>query len=396
MQRNILILVLASSLALVGCSKPKKTVSEPHKAAVKAEQAAAPQAEQAAAEPAEAKEAAAKAKAASRAKVEASKYEGTVAHVNGEPISGDDFTAEISKVVKPGSKVPAERLKRIESNILTRMIDDRLVKQAIKAEGVAISDKEFDAEYQRYKARFKTPEQYENFLKYGRMTEEQVRERVREKAALKKLLKDKFGLGVTQEEIQTFYEKNNRFYKERATVEIKQIVLRVPKKSSPDQVKAVEEKVKKVQAALHKRPFEEVAKEFSEDLSRDKGGAMEPITRGRYLKAVEDVAFSMKPAEISKPIKTQVGYHIVKLVKKSDERLKSFDEVKDQISETLSNRNFYSAKRKLIDSLKKDAKVERLIGEPEAKKKKAPAKAKASAKAPAKAPAKPEAAPTSK
>jgi parvulin-like peptidyl-prolyl isomerase len=295
------------------------------------------------------------------ATIEPKVYTGVIAKVNGEPLNAELFNEEIAKVVKPGSKIPEERLARIEANILTRMIDDALVAQAVKTETIVVDDAEFQSEYAKYKERFKTDEQYQNFLKYGRMTEEQVQARVREKASLKKLLVKKFGLGVTDEEIKAFYEKNNRFYKEREQAVIKQIVVRLPKNADEAATKAADDKVKKAQEALRTKPFEEVAKELSEDLSAKKGGEMEPITRGRYLKAVEDVAFTLKPNEISKPIKTQVGFHIVKLVEKREERMKTFDEVKGQISETLSNRNFYSAKRKLTDELKKTATIEKLV-----------------------------------
>jgi parvulin-like peptidyl-prolyl isomerase len=378
-------LFLVQIMGVTACQTPKKQAV---KATPTVDKAAEPAVDKAAkpgvdkaAEPVVDKAAKAPADTAAKApsdKAGPQKYSGDVARVNGQPISADIFNAEIGKVVKPGSKIPAERLARIESNILNRLIDDAVVDQAVIGEGISISEAEFDVEYKVYKERFKTEEQYQNFLKYGRMSEDQVRARVKEKAALKKLLKKKYGMGVTDEEIRAFYEKNNRFYKERETVHVKQIVVRLPKKATPEQISQADAKVKTIQAELREKPFEDVAREHSEDLSKKKGGDMEPITRGRYLKAVEDVAFSMKPNEISKPIKTQVGYHIIKLVEKTGERMKSYDEVKGQIAETLSNRNFYSAKRKLTDELKKLAKVERLIEVADPKATPRPGKAKPS------------------
>jgi len=231
-----------------------------------------------------------------------------------------------------------------------------------------VSDAEFAAEFAKYKERFKTEEQYQNFLKYGKTSEEQIKDTVRQKAALTALLRKKADLAVSDEDVRAFYEKNQRFYTERPSAVIKQILVRVPKTADEAQTRTADEKVKVIQAALSTKPFEDVAREHSEDASAKKGGEMEPIVQGRYVKEVEDAAFALKPGEVSTPIRTQLGYHVVKLVEKRPERMKAFEEVKNQIAETLANRNFYSEKRKLTDELKKTATIERLadIKEPQA------------------------------
>lgn len=295
-------------------------------------------------------------------------FTGIVARVNGVDIPAEAFNAEVSKVAKAGAALPADRLSRIEWDALSRMIDDLLVAQAVKAEGVVVSDAEFAAEFAKYKERFKTEEQYQNFLKYGKTSEEQIKDTVRQKAALTALLRKKADLAVSDEDVRAFYEKNQRFYTERPSAVIKQILVRVPKTADEAQTRTADEKVKVIQAALSTKPFEDVAREHSEDASAKKGGEMEPIVQGRYVKEVEDAAFALKPGEVSTPIRTQLGYHVVKLVEKRPERMKAFEEVKNQIAETLANRNFYSEKRKLTDELKKTATIERLadIKEPQA------------------------------
>lgn len=88
----------------------------------------------------------------------------------------------------------------------------------------------------------------------------------------------------------------------------------------PKKIRASHILVKTEQEALaakfdvnHGKSFEEVAQSISICPSKKKGGDLGFFSRGMMVKEFEDAAFSMKPGEISKPIKTQFGYHIIKV-----------------------------------------------------------------------------------
>ena len=76
------------------------------------------------------------------------------------------------------------------------------------------------------------------------------------------------------------------------------------------------------------------------------------------VKEFEDIAFKMKPNEISKPVKTQFGYHIIKLIEHKDGSQRPFDEVKESIEKLLKNKKQRQAKQDLLKALKTEAKVE--------------------------------------
>lgn len=78
--------------------------------------------------------------------------------------------------------------------------------------------------------------------------------------------------------------------------------------------------------------FGELATKYSDDpASASKGGDLGTFGRGRMVEAFEQVAFGLEPGEISKPVKTNFGWHLIKLETKQPERMKPYEEARDEI-----------------------------------------------------------------
>lgn len=81
--------------------------------------------------------------------------------------------------------------------------------------------------------------------------------------------------------------------------------------------------------------FEEAAKEYSNCPSREAGGDLGYFTRGKMVPEFEEASFEMEPGEISIPVKTQFGYHLIKVVDHKEPKILSYDEVKENIRKHL-------------------------------------------------------------
>lgn len=100
--------------------------------------------------------------------------------------------------------------------------------------------------------------------------------------------------------------------------------------------------------------FEKLALEFSEDPSAQRNhGHLGSVTRGRMVPEFEKAAFALdKPGDLSPVIKSQFGYHIIKLHSRNDERQLSFEEVKDGIIAQLRKKHQAELRQKLIQEIK--------------------------------------------
>ena len=298
---------------------------------------------------------------------------GPVALVNDQGIDSALYYAEVDKIMKRSAKIPPERLNRIKDNILKRLVEKELIRQAVKKEGVAVPSAEIDTEFGDYKKRFRTEEQFQNYLKHGKVTVDSIKARITEKKELEKLLEKTGKLSVTDSEVAEFYQKNERFYQERAGVRARHILVKVGEKAAEAEVQKATSKLKEAQAELAKGiAFDEVAKKYSEGPSAPKGGDLGFFGKGQMVKPFEEAAFKLEVGKVSEPVRTRFGFHLIKVEEKREARKKNLDEVKSTIQDSLRNKKFFQERRTLLNALKAQAKIERKIDIPKAPARTAP------------------------
>lgn len=134
-------------------------------------------------------------------------------------------------------------------------------------------------------------------------------------------------------------------------------VLIATKNRSDAEARALVEKVRT--KALAGADFAALAKEFSDDPSKDKNnGDLGFFGRKQMVKPFEDAAFALgKPGEISPVVKTDFGYHVIRLVDKQPERLKPFEEVKEGLLKELRDKYVSDAKVAHVSLIKNDKSI---------------------------------------
>jgi len=133
-------------------------------------------------------------------------------------------------------------------------------------------------------------------------------------------------INITEEEIEKYYKDNIQMFKSEETASAKHILV-----DTLEQMKEIKLEI------TNGMSFEEAAKKYSKCPSAPQGGSLGSFTRGRMVPEFEKVAFELKVGEISEPVKTQFGYHLIQLDEKSAGNVKTLEEARPTIAENISH-----------------------------------------------------------
>jgi peptidyl-prolyl cis-trans isomerase C len=159
---------------------------------------------------------------------------------------------------------------------------------------------------------------------------------------------------ITDDEIETYYKGHKEEFINPESVKARHILLKVPEGSDEKAWKEAESKAKDIKKKLENgEDFAELAKKYSDDPgSKDKGGDLGFFTKGRMVPEFESAAFSLKPGELSDPVKTDFGYHIIEVKEKKAASTKAFPEVQAQMRQRLQREKQQQLQDELIEKLK--------------------------------------------
>jgi len=152
----------------------------------------------------------------------------------------------------------------------------------------------------------------------------QLRDEVKNQLLVEKLQQQKFSkLTVTRREVEEFFRTYRDSLPEvKEAVEIRHILLKITP-SEEAKRKARERLADILKRIREGADFAEMARMYSEDPgSAPKGGDLGMIQRGDFIQEFEEVAFSLKPGEISNIVETQLGYHLIQLVERRGEKIR--------------------------------------------------------------------------
>lgn len=155
---------------------------------------------------------------------------------------------------------------------------------------------------------------------------------------------------VSEAELRAFYDRNVSRYQVDERVRASHIILMTMGKSDAD-VKQTEARAQEVLGKVKAGgDFAELAKQYSEDPgNKDKGGDLGWVVRGQMVPAFEQATFALQPGQISDVVKTEYGYHIIKVHERDTAHMQSFDEVKDQIRQEIAQETQQLARMRKMD-----------------------------------------------
>ena len=272
--------------------------------------------------------------------------DGLIAKVNDEEITEEEFNIEfesfkglyekqlgkdaMSQVWEDGRT----REEILRENILEKMIMDKIIKKESEKMNISISDEELNEKIKEYVDATGGEEEFKIYLEESDLSEDFFSENLRKELLMNKH-REKImeGLNITEEEAKKYFENNRE---KLALVRVSHIL-----------VKSEEEGQIVLDRLNNGEGFSEIAEEVSVDKqSSIVGGDLGYITRGDRVLEFEEVAFSLKLDQVSDIVKTEVGYHIIKVEDKKD----TYESLKDDIGLLLKQDMYLSKMNKLREN----------------------------------------------
>jgi parvulin-like peptidyl-prolyl isomerase len=277
-----------------------------------------------------------------------------VAVVGDQEISKQQFNALIAQAKASAKqqkrdfpKAGTPEYKNLQTQGLDYLVRRAEFEQKADDLDVDVSDKQVNERLEQLKKQFYggDDKKFRDSLKKLLLTEDQVKKDVRaqllEEALYKKVTED---VKVTDEEIEAFYKKNKAQYQQAATREVRHILVKTKKKAD----------------SLHGQlkgggDFAKLAKANSEDPGSKSQGGKLTVSKGQTVPPFDKAAFSLDKGELSAPIKTQYGWHIIEAL--SDVKKASttpLPQVKEAIKQQLLSEKKTKEMREWIDGLKEE------------------------------------------
>ncbi len=182
-------------------------------------------------------------------------------------------------------------------------------------DAVKVDDAEIATWFEQKKNDYRIPEKRK--IRYALVDVQTIRERIQ----------------VSPQDVQRSYEDNQQQYATPEQVRASHILLKTQGKDEAAVKKLADDLAAKAKAGAD---FAELAKKHSEDDSNNtKGGDLDYFGRGQMVADFDKVAFAMKPGEVSDPVKTEFGYHVIKLMEKRAASQRPLAEVRGQIEDQI-------------------------------------------------------------
>ena len=251
-----------------------------------------------------------------------------VAIVNGQRITRRAFVDRLEQVTG--------------EQVLSDLINEQLIGQAAKKAKITVTSAEVDAEME--KLREQIGPSFDSVLaQYGMTVEDLQKNMELNLLVFKVSTKD---VTVSEDALMSFFEEHKSDYDQPEMVKASHILVET------------EEKAKEIKKKLAEgADFAELARSESTDpMSAAEGGDLGFFARGRMVAEFEKAAFAMSPGQTSAPVKSEYGYHIIRVTDRKDAHEATFDDVKDDIERTIKGNQAKSAQA-LASELRLEADV---------------------------------------
>jgi peptidyl-prolyl cis-trans isomerase SurA len=302
--------------------------------------------------------------------------------VNGEIITKTELEARqiaavrarMQKDVDPEAIQNDEQLKKILAEVtpplIVEAIDEMLMVQLAKERGYRLRDEQFTEWLTalRKEQNLQDDQKFAAALKQEGMSLDDLRRQVERSFMISQVQREEVGskLTITEEEARQYYLTHPAEFTQAANVTLREILIEVPASTQKGQAAinvAQEDEARAEAAAVRSRvlageDFGKVAAEVSDAPSKANGGLIGPISVPELSESLQKLLKSMKPGEVTPPLRTARGYQILKLETLKEQAVQPFDSVRDLVAERVHGERQRQEVRKFLSRVRSQAIIE--------------------------------------
>lgn len=293
---------------------------------------------------------------------------GTVAVVDGEQVSKEDFNAlaaqQLGMLSPEMLEAQGMQMSQVRDMILEGLVAAVLIDREIEEQGIQISDAEIDEAIDQFEAMMAQQMggegQLAAMLEAQGIDEALMRQQVEQELAAEKLLEQSGSGAVTDAQVRQYYEDNKQHFQTEDMTRARHILLNVDDHGDDDNDDEMRQKAEELAETLQadEGRFAELAAEHSDCPSADHGGDLGYFTRDMLMPEFTEAAFSMSAGELSEPVRSNLGWHVIYVEDRREEGEASFEEVRDELRMMLEAQNMEQTAVQLIEGLMEEADVE--------------------------------------
>ena len=273
--------------------------------------------------------------------------------VGSKAVTKDQFQSLMNRAQKsyesqkrPFPKPGSTEYEQLKGQAVTFLIQRAEFEQEAEAMGIKITDDKVNKRIAQLKKQFygNSDQRYLKTLKQQGLTEDQAKEEVKAQLISEELFKKVTGsVKVSSDEVKAYYNSHKSQYGQPQTRDVRHIL--VAKKALADSLYA------QLKAGAN---FAKLAKKYSKDPGSASNGGKLTISKGQTVPAFDKTAFSLKTGELSPPIHTQYGYHIIQALSAvKAAQTTSLSKVQASIKQQLEQQRKNDAMTKWVDDKKK-------------------------------------------
>jgi peptidyl-prolyl cis-trans isomerase SurA len=289
-----------------------------------------------------------------------------VAVVNQEIIMFSEVEKVIASLgieIRAGDRLERkEQVKQVRQKVLNQLIEERLIDSEVKKVGIKVTGKEIDAAVEDIRRRNNvTQEEMERALEREGLTLEEFKKQLEKRMLRTKLIQWSVKVDTTpgEKELREFYQKNLDRYRTVESYRPAHILFRVPKGATPAEVREISKKCLKVLEKIGAgEDFGEMAILYSEDPSAKDRGNLGSFKQGELLPVIEREALRLKVGEVGEIVKTDYGFHIIKLLDRKEGTAPRFEDARAKVEMDYYEYLMEKAFRQFLSSLREKSVID--------------------------------------